>query len=52
VVGESPFYLGEAAADPVVKAIIEEARLTPDEVKEIGKSILSVKLVATKFSCP
>jgi SAM-dependent methyltransferase len=48
VAGESPFYLGEAAADPIVQAIIEEAQLTPDEVKEIGKSIVSVKLVATK----
>lgn len=48
VVGESPFYLGEAAADPVVQAIIEEAKLTPQEVKEIGKSIVSIKVVATK----
>jgi SAM-dependent methyltransferase len=48
VVGESPFYLGEAAADPVVRAIIEEARLTPEEVREIGKSIVSVNVVATK----
>lgn len=48
VVGESPFYLGEAAADPVVQAIIEEAKLTPHEVKEIGKSIVSIKVVATK----
>jgi len=48
VVGESPFYLGEAAADPVVQAIIAEAKLTPDEVREIGKSIVSVKVVATK----
>jgi SAM-dependent methyltransferase len=50
VVGESPFYLGEAAADPVVQAIIQEAKLTPHEVKEIGKSIVSIKVVATKFS--
>jgi SAM-dependent methyltransferase len=48
VVGENPFYLGEAAADPVVLAIIEEAKLTPDAVKEIGKSIVSIKVVATK----
>ena len=48
VVGESSFYLGEAAVDPVVQAIIEEAKLTPDEVREIGKSIVSIKLVATK----
>jgi SAM-dependent methyltransferase len=48
VVGESPFYLGEAAADPIVQTIIEEARLTPEQVKEVGKSIVSIKLVATK----
>jgi SAM-dependent methyltransferase len=48
VVGESPFYLGETAADPIVQAIIEEAKLTPDEVQEIEKSIVSIKVVATK----
>jgi arsenite methyltransferase len=48
VVGESPFYLGEAAVDPVVKAIIEEAKLTPDNIKEVGESIVSIKVVATK----
>jgi hypothetical protein len=40
--------LGEAAADPIVQTIIEEARLTPEQVKEVGKSIVSIKLVATK----
>jgi len=48
VVGENSFYLGEMAVDPVVQAIIEEAKLTPGQVKEIGKSIVSIKLVATK----
>jgi SAM-dependent methyltransferase len=48
VVGESPFYLGEAAADPIVQAIIDEAKLTPDKVQEIGKSIVSIKVSATK----
>ena len=48
VVGESPFYLGEAAVDPIVQTIIEEAKLTPEHVKEVGKSIVSIKLVATK----
>jgi SAM-dependent methyltransferase len=48
VVGESPFYLGEAAADPIVQAIIDEARLTPKDVQEIGKSIVSIKVSATK----
>jgi hypothetical protein len=40
--------LGEAAVDPVVKAIIEEAKLTPDNIKEVGESIVSIKVVATK----
>jgi arsenite methyltransferase len=48
VVGESPFYLGEAAADPIVQTIIEDAKLTPEKVQEIGKSIVSIKVVATK----
>jgi len=48
VVGESPFYLGEAVADPIVQAIIAEAKLTPEKVQEIGKSIASIKVVATK----
>lgn len=50
VVGESPFYLGEAAADPIVQAVIEEAKLTPEQVEEIGKSIVSVKVAAIKPS--
>jgi SAM-dependent methyltransferase len=52
VVGESPFYLGEAAADPIVRTIIEEATLAPEQVKEVGKSIVSIKVVATKASSP
>lgn len=48
VVGESPFYLGEAAADPIVQTIIEEAKLTPDKVQEMRNSIVSIKVVATK----
>lgn len=48
VVGESPFYLREIDADPIVKAIIEEAKLTPEQVAEIGPSIVSIKVVATK----
>jgi SAM-dependent methyltransferase len=48
VVGESPFYLGEAAADPIVQAIIAEAKLTPEKIKEVGESIVSIKVVATK----
>lgn len=50
VVGESPFYLGEAAADPIVQDIIKEAKLTPEKIKEAGESIVSIKVVATKAS--
>jgi SAM-dependent methyltransferase len=50
VVGESPFYLGEAAADPIVQDIIKEAKLTPEKIKEVGESIVSIKVVATKAS--
>ena len=50
VVGESPFYLGEAAADPIVQDIIKEAKLTPEKIKEVGESIVSIKIVATKAS--
>ena len=48
VVGESPFYLGDLNADPIVKAIIEEAGLSPERVAEIGPSIVSVKVAARK----
>ncbi len=48
VVGESPFYLGEIDADPIVREIIAEAKLTPDKIKEVEKSIVSVKVVAAK----
>jgi SAM-dependent methyltransferase len=48
VVGESPFYLGEMETDPTVRTIIEEAKLTPDKIKEVGDSIVSIKIVATK----
>jgi len=48
VAGESTFYLGEAAVDPVVQAIIAEATLTPGQIKEVGESIVSIKVVATK----
>jgi hypothetical protein len=48
VVGENAFDIGDMAHDPMVKAIIEEARLTPDEISEAGRSVVSLKVVATK----
>jgi arsenite methyltransferase len=48
VVGENSFYLGDATVDPVVQAIIAEAKLTPEKIKEAGESIVSIKVVAAK----
>jgi arsenite methyltransferase len=48
VVGENAFDIGDMAHDPMVKAIIEEARLTPKEISEAGRSVVSLKVVATK----
>lgn len=48
VVGENAFDIGDMAHDPMVKAIIEEARLTPEEISEAGRSVVSLKVVATK----
>ena len=48
VVGESAFDIGDMVHDPMVKAIIEEARLTPDEIAEAGRSVVSIKVIAVK----
>jgi SAM-dependent methyltransferase len=50
VVGESPFYLGDMVHDPIVKTILEEARLSPEEIQETGRSVVSVKVIATKIA--
>jgi SAM-dependent methyltransferase len=48
IVGESPFYIGDMAHDPMVKAILEEARLSPDEIAAAGRSVVSIKVIALK----
>jgi SAM-dependent methyltransferase len=48
VVGESAFDIGDMVHDPMVKAIIEEARLTPGEIAEAGRSVVSIKVIAVK----
>ena len=48
IVGESPFYIGDMAHDPMVKAILEEARLSPDEIAAAGRSVVSIKIIAVK----
>jgi SAM-dependent methyltransferase len=48
VVGESQFNVGDMTADPIVQAMIEEAHLSPEALRDVGNSILSIKVVATK----
>ena len=48
VVGESSFNIGDMANDPMVAAILEEARLGVDEAREAGRSVVSLKVIAHK----
>jgi arsenite methyltransferase len=48
VVGESPFHVGEMTNDPMVKSILEEAKLGLDEAREAGRAVVSLKIVARK----
>jgi arsenite methyltransferase len=48
VVGESQFNVGDMTADPIVQAMIEEAHLSPEALRDVGNSVLSIKVVATK----
>ena len=48
VVDETVFPTGSMANDPTVKAIIEEAQITPAQIKKIASSIVSVKVSAIK----
>ena len=48
VVDETVFPTGSMANDPTVKAIIEEAHITPAQVKKIASSIVSIKVSASK----
>jgi arsenite methyltransferase len=48
VVGESAFDIGDMATDPIVKAILDEAQLSPEAVREAGQSVVSLKVIAIK----
>jgi arsenite methyltransferase len=50
VVGESQFNVGDMTADPIVQTMIEEAHLGPEALRDVGNSVLSIKVVATKAS--
>jgi hypothetical protein len=35
-------------ADPIVQAMIEEAHLSPEALRDVENSVLSIKVIATK----
>jgi hypothetical protein len=34
--------------DPMVRAILEEARLSPEQIDAAGRSVVSIKVIAVK----
>ncbi len=48
VIDETVFPTDDMANDPTVKAVIEEAHITPAQVKTVASSIMSIKVFALK----
>jgi len=48
VLDETVFPTGDMANDPTVKAVIEEAHITPTQIEKLASSIVSVKVSALK----
>jgi arsenite methyltransferase len=48
VIDETVFPTGSLSDDPTIKAIIEDAHITPAQAKKIASSVVSVKVSATK----
>jgi SAM-dependent methyltransferase len=48
VIGEDTFYAADMLHDPFVAQIVAEAKLSDEELRETGKSVISIKLSATK----
>ena len=48
VLDETVFPTGSMANDPTVKAVIEEAHITPAQARKVASSIVSVKVSALK----
>ncbi len=48
VVGETVFPTGSMSNDPTIKAIIEEAHITPAQIKKIASSVVSIKVSGIK----
>jgi hypothetical protein len=48
IVSEETFYAAAMVNDPVVRRIIEESRLSAEEIEETARSVLSVNIAAVK----
>ncbi|MDH4067872.1 MAG: arsenite methyltransferase, partial [Dehalococcoidia bacterium] len=48
VVDETVFPTDDMANDPTVKAVVQEAHITPAQVKKVASSIISMKVSALK----
>jgi arsenite methyltransferase len=48
VLDETGFPIGSLANDPTVKAVIEEAHITPAQIGKVASSIVSIKVSALK----
>jgi arsenite methyltransferase len=48
VVDETVFPIGSVSTDPMVKSIIEETNIKPEQLKKVASSIVSIKVSAIK----
>jgi arsenite methyltransferase len=48
VVNETVFPTDSLGADPIMQGIMEEAKITPAEIKKLASSVVSVKVAASK----
>jgi hypothetical protein len=46
IIDEARFPLNCLLGDPIIKGIIEESKLTPDDLNEIAATIVSLKIEA------
>lgn len=48
IVSEETFYAADMVHDPVVRQIVEESRLSDEELRETARSVVSVRIAAAK----
>ena len=48
ILQEASFPLDDVAKDPIINAIIEDSKLAPDDIEEVAKSVVSVRISGVK----